>query len=231
MGPACRIRPSQTAASTTRASLWTPRPRRTPRPRPSPPRPFLAAQYPTRSPPPSLAHSQHPDTRRTAHAPMELHYRPPWSRACSTATIGSQPCPFPGELCIDASNPGHPSVRPFPLYFTPRTHQTFTLQPKPHHRQPEASSCPCRRSSAPEPSLKVTKLPMPLISHSLPLCVRNCSPEQGCAVAMPLHRRPPPSSAFAPVLCPRPRPSCHPEPSRALPSALRPPAWPLSRLR
>jgi hypothetical protein len=37
------------------ASPWTPRPRRTSRPHP----PFLAAQYPNRSPLPSFAHSQH----------------------------------------------------------------------------------------------------------------------------------------------------------------------------
>jgi hypothetical protein len=97
-------------------------------------------------------------------------------------------------------------------------------------RRPEASSCPCRRSSASEPSLKVTKLPMPLISHSLSLCVRNCSSEQGCAATIPLGHRPPPSSAFALVSCPRPRPPCHPELSHALPSAPGPPAWPRSRL-
>jgi hypothetical protein len=48
---------------------------------------------------------------------------------------------------------------------------------------------------------------------------------------MPLHRRLPPSSAFAPVLCLRPRPSCHPELSCALLSAPGPPAWPRSRLQ
>jgi hypothetical protein len=43
---------------TTHASPWTPRPRRTPRPRPSPPRAFSSCLAPARPPLSSLAHSQ-----------------------------------------------------------------------------------------------------------------------------------------------------------------------------
>jgi hypothetical protein len=43
---------------TTHASLWTPRPRRTPRPRPSPPWPFSSCPVLHSLPFPSLAHSQ-----------------------------------------------------------------------------------------------------------------------------------------------------------------------------
>jgi hypothetical protein len=79
--------------------------------------------------------------------------------------------------------------------------------------------------------LEVSNLPMPLISHLLPWCMRNCSLEQVCAAALLLYRKPPLFSAPAPVSCPRLCPPCHPEPSRALPSVLGPPTWPRSRLR
>jgi hypothetical protein len=89
-----------------------------------------------------------------------------------------------------------------------------------------------RRSSAPEPSLKVTHLPAPLIFLSLPCCSRNCSPLWARVVAGPLRRRRVPSGAHAPVSSPQPSPSCHLEPARAIPNTPRPtPACPCPRLR
>jgi hypothetical protein len=75
-----------------------------------------------------------------------------------------------GEIRLNTSNSGHPSVRPFPLYLSlsASAHLTSIVQSKPCRRRPEASSCPRCRLSVPEPSLKVINLPMPLISHFLP---------------------------------------------------------------
>jgi hypothetical protein len=139
------------------------------------------------------------------------------------------------------------SVAPMSSASTPTTWDTPRFAPSPsdfhcscspdlhraaegRRRWPDASPCPYRRSSALEPSLKVTKHPMPLISHSLPILMCNCSPQHDCAAAIPLCHRPPTSSAFASVSCPRPRLPCQPEPSCALPSAPGPLAWPRSRL-
>jgi hypothetical protein len=97
----------------------------------------------------------------------------------------------PGELRLLTSNSRHPLVCPHPLYF-PRFVLTglLAMQPCLPHRQPGPSLCPCRRSNAPEPSLEVTNLPMPLIPHFLPCCSRNRSPELSCAAVGPLrHER------------------------------------------
>jgi hypothetical protein len=119
--------PPEPPAHTTRASSWTPRSRCTPRSRPL----FLAAQCPTRSPPPAFAHLQHPRTRlapRTHPGSFTAVRRGfgPVTRAPSRP----RRVRCPAELRLDASNSGHPSVRPFPLYLSLRAHQTFTVQPK-----------------------------------------------------------------------------------------------------
>jgi hypothetical protein len=70
--------------------------------------------------PHSLSPLPHSRTRRAPapashpRAPEEPRRRPPWSRACFTSV--AIPCCIRclGELCLNASNPGRPSVRPFP---------------------------------------------------------------------------------------------------------------------
>jgi hypothetical protein len=159
-----------------------------------------------------------PHLPRTARAPRELHHRR--VPAVSVAPVSS------------ASTPARDThwFTPSPFVFHYSRSLDLHRAAEGHRRRIKPSSCPCRRSSVSEPSLKVTKLSMPLISHSLPLCVRNCSLEQGCAATMPLRRRPPPSSAFVPVSCPRLCPPCQLEPSRALPSNPGPLVCPCSRL-
>jgi hypothetical protein len=66
----------------------------------------------------------------------------------------------------------------------------LAVQPCLRRRRPGLSLCPRRRSSALEPSLEVTNLPMPLIPHFLPCCSHNRSSEWSCIVVGPLHRGP-----------------------------------------
>jgi hypothetical protein len=61
-----------------------------------------------------------------------------------------------------------------PLFISTRAHRTFSVQPESRRHGPETSPHPYHRSKVPEPSLEVTNLPLPLISPSLPLRMRNC---------------------------------------------------------
>jgi hypothetical protein len=124
---------------------------------------------PSRSPRSSLSHRAH-----TSAAPS-------WSIVHSMATV---------ELVssvASVSSASSPATRDT-LWFAPSPSISLSsCSPNLHHaaegclRRPEASSCPYRHSSAPKSSLKVTQLPMPMISHSLPQCMHNRSPELMCA--------------------------------------------------
>jgi hypothetical protein len=80
---------------TTRASLWTPRPRCTPRSCLSPPRPFSSCLAPARPPLPSLAHSQ-PSALASYRARVQgVPSRSPWSHRRSTVIVVPSPCSLP----------------------------------------------------------------------------------------------------------------------------------------
>jgi hypothetical protein len=128
------------------------------------------------------------------------------------------------EFRLFANNGGHPLVCPQPLCFA-RSALTGLqpVQSKLRRRRPKASLRPRRCSGAQEFPLEVSDSPTPSISRVLLYHPRNCSSEQVCATARPPRRRPPLFGAPALVLFPRPCPSCHPKPSRALLSAPGPP--------
>jgi hypothetical protein len=171
---------------------------------------LLPATFPRAQPPfevaPPLTHSP-PPVVPLCRAPAPASRLRTHPRSSTTVRHGLRPVPkpsssprrvcCPGELCLNASNLGHPSIRPFPLYLS-----LLALTRLPHraaqgHRcRPEASLCSRCHSSALEPSLKVTNLPMPLIPHSMPLCVHNCSPEQVSVAARPLYVGVVPTVAF-----------------------------------
>jgi hypothetical protein len=200
--------PPEPPACTTRASPWTPRPRRMSRLRP----PFLAAQYPTRSPPPSFAHSHTPHSPRTTCAPRELHCRPSWFRTFSASTVGSPRVCCPGELCLDANNSGHPTwFACSPLSFTARAHQT-------PHRAVVSLPPPSRVPVVSSPLLKharaISRDNQP--THALNFPFHALLSVQSLVVIDVLHRpaaplRTAPSGASALVSCPQPSPPCYPE--------------------
>jgi hypothetical protein len=105
-----------------------------------------------------------------------------------------------------------PWFAPPPLFLSAHAQRTLAVQPCRHRRRPRAPRCSRCRSSAPEPSLEVTHLPMPLVSLSLPCCSRNHSLEYASGTTRPLCHRLVPSAVSGPVSCPRPSPTCHPEP-------------------
>jgi hypothetical protein len=122
--------------------------------------------------------------------------------------------PSPQPTFARRQVPGTPLSLPLPpLFFSVRAHRTSTVQLESCRRRPEASPRPCRRSKAPESSIKVTNLPLSIISSFLPLYVRNGSLELSCAATEPLRRGSPPSGASALVSCPRSRSPRHPEPT------------------
>jgi hypothetical protein len=126
----------------------------------------------------SLALSARTESPATAHHRPSSVLRPP-----------SRPRPIQchGELRLTVSCSGHPSVCPFPPWFS-RPALTITgviltagaLPPSfiasLHHRR-----CPV----TPSLPLEVRNLPAPLISCVLPYCSRDCSPEQSSAAASP----------------------------------------------
>jgi hypothetical protein len=83
-----------------------------------------------------------------------------------------------GEFCLVVSSPGHPSVRPQPLWFV-RSALTGALpmQSELCHHRPEASLRPRHCPGAPAFSLKVSNLPAPLFICLLPWSLRDCSLE------------------------------------------------------
>jgi hypothetical protein len=103
---------------TTCAWPWTPRPRRTLRPRPSPPRPFSSCLAPARPPLPSFAHSQ-PSALAShrAHAPG----------SSATVRYDHVPIPLPplgarrvyclSKLHHVTHSSGRSLVHPHPLWF------------------------------------------------------------------------------------------------------------------
>jgi hypothetical protein len=137
----------------------------------------------------------------------------PHSLFPSSLSSSHRVCCF-SELRLVTSDLGHPSVRSLPLYL-PRSTLTdpFSALQQLCHRRTEASPRPYRRAKVSELSLKVTNLPLPLISPSLPVGMHNRSPELSCATTEPPRHGPPPSGASVPVLCPRSSPPCHPEPT------------------
>jgi hypothetical protein len=173
---------SATSPSLTYHSCTPPstRPRRAfPSHLPTRPTSFLSP-HPTHSlPSPISAPLQ---SSRTSLAPR-AH---PWSTIVVYRDLGSILRPSlsfcrvrcPGELRLLASNSRHPLVCPYPLY-SPLLALTglLAVQPCCRRRRPEPSLCSLRRSSNPEPSLEVTNLPIPLISHFLPCYSLNRSPE------------------------------------------------------
>jgi hypothetical protein len=204
--PPIRPIPLESPARTTHVSPWTPRPRRTLRPCPSPPWPFLATEYPTRSHPPSLAHSQHPRTRLAPRAHLgsstavrrglRLVPRPP-SGLCRVRC--------PGELRLDASNSGHPSVRPFPLYLSllaltgppPCSRSPVTVDPRPPcvPSAAQASQSPSRGKQPPHaPDFPSPDPVRAQLLTGASLCRRYAT-----------RHRPPLFGPPVPVSCPRPR--------------------------
>jgi hypothetical protein len=189
------------------------------------PEPYLEPA-PTHSiPSPSCALSRTPSLSlsRSAHAPVEL-------RRSSTVVLwpSSSVCRIRclGELRPFASNAGHSLVCPQPLYFA-RSALTGVLpvQLKPHHRRPKASLRPRRCSGAPEFPLQVRPPPCPYfpICCHVPRVIAHRSKSAASWSA--------PSGAPSLVSCPRSCPSCHLEPSCALPSVPWPPARPRPCLR
>jgi hypothetical protein len=104
-----------------------------PRPRPPPPRPFLVVCTPLALSPPLFAHSQNPSTCLAPH----VH---PRSSAAICRGLRLVPRPSssprrvrcPGEFRLNASNSGHLSVRPFPLYLSLLVMSHPVLEGKPN---------------------------------------------------------------------------------------------------
>jgi hypothetical protein len=102
---------------------------------PVPPRPFLATQYPTRSSSSLTCLVMHLSTRLAPRAHLG-------SSTAIRCGLGPVPQPSsglhhvccPGELCLDASNSGHPSVRLFPVYIS----LIELTEPPPCNRSPVA---------------------------------------------------------------------------------------------
>jgi hypothetical protein len=98
---------------------WTPCPRCTPRLHPPPTLAISSCPHPLPLPPPSLVHLQ---SSRTHLAPRAHQ------RSTTVVCHGLMPVPQPpssprrvrclGERCLNATNLGHPSVYPFPLWFS-----------------------------------------------------------------------------------------------------------------
>jgi hypothetical protein len=143
--------------------------------------------------PHSLAHSPRSVAPQQTPSHLSLapraHHRP--SRSVSWPLSNSCLVHCPGELRLLASNARHPLVCPQHLYF-PQFALTRLLAAQPclRRRRPRSSLRPRCCSSPPEPSLEVSNPPMPLISHLLPCCPRNRSPESMCAAVGPLCRGP-----------------------------------------
>jgi hypothetical protein len=126
-----------------------------------------------------------------------------------SSSLGRAHCS--GKLRLLASDSRHPLVCPYPLYSPLLT--LTGLSPCSRvapHRRPGSPMCSCRRSSAPEPSLKVTHLPAPLFFLSLPCCSCNCSPMWARAANGSLRRRRVPSGAPVPLSSPQSSPRAPP---------------------
>jgi hypothetical protein len=131
---------------TTHASLWTPRPRRTPRPRPSPPRSFSSYLVPHSLPFPSLTHLQPSALAPRAHPGSSAAVRHGLAPALWLSSSPRRVCCL-GELRIVTRDLGHPSVCPVPLCFSQSMHTGSLSAPLQHRRhRPVSLPCPGRRS-------------------------------------------------------------------------------------
>jgi hypothetical protein len=152
------------------------------RPRPREFRPPPTCPAPTQAIPSARPF---PQSRRSFSELSEDHRRLPCPRTRSAVTIGASPSPSElrrafglDEFRLGARNLRRASTYSLPLWFPlPVLTGASLAQSKSRCRRPKPLPCPCHHSRVPEPSLKVTHLPMPLISISLPCCSRNCSPE------------------------------------------------------
>jgi hypothetical protein len=178
--PTCQRVPN---LSPTISSPWTrPRPRVL-RPRPSPR--ALLAHLPSSicalclapSPSLSLCPREPRTSATTRRRPPPVQWPP------------SRPCPVQshGKLRLAASYLGHPSVCPFPPWFSRPTLTGVVLaQPELHHRRPVTSLCLRRCPMPPVPPRKVSNLLAPLFPCVLHWLARNCSLElPRAAVSLP----------------------------------------------
>jgi hypothetical protein len=119
VGPACQTRPSRTARTHDPRIAMDSVPTTHAKAGPVPPQPFLATQYPTRSSSSLTRLVTHLSTRLApcAHLGSSIAVRC-GLRPVPQPSSGLHHVSCPGELCLDASNSGHPSVRPFPIYIS-----------------------------------------------------------------------------------------------------------------
>jgi hypothetical protein len=121
--------------------------------------------------PHSLSLLPHSHTRSTP-APARVRARtrgaPPPSAVVLGRFRGGRRVPT--VFVAPVSSASTPATRDTPRFAPSPSISLCSRSPDPHRVdegrcRPEASLCPRRHSSVPEPSLKVTNLPMPLISH------------------------------------------------------------------
>jgi hypothetical protein len=175
--PTCQRVPN---LSPTISPSWTRPHPRVLRPRPSPRAPFepraLLAHLPSSicalCPALSLSLSLGPREPRIS---ATAHRRPPpilWP------PLHPRPIKCHGELRLAVSFSGHPSVCPFPPWFSrPPLTGVILAQPELRHRRPVASLCLRRCPVPPAFPRKVSNLLAPLFPYVLHWLARNCSPE------------------------------------------------------
>jgi hypothetical protein len=124
---------------TTRASSWTPHPRRTLRPCPSPYWPLSSCQTPARPPLPSLANSQ--PSALASHRTRVQGVLPPLDVVSrSFCDLHRALAAFVASVSFALS----PATRDTPRFARSVLMGVLSVQPKPRLRRPEVSLRPCR---------------------------------------------------------------------------------------
>jgi hypothetical protein len=126
--------------------------------------------------------TEHPRPLSRSASAHEAHHGPPRVRCGSMLILRSPSSPCRvcclGDLRPVTCDPGHPLVRPLPLYFSwSMLTSPLSAPPQLRHHRHVTSPCLGHHSCIPKPSLKVTDLTPPLISPGLPLVMHDCSQE------------------------------------------------------